>query len=244
MKLHHKIAKIFGYDCIKIKKNHLTLESHLANILSGSGIDLVLDVGGNEGQFGSMLREIGYSGRIISFEPVSHVYEQLKVVAADDVNWDVVNIALGAENEEMEINVTASSDFSSFMSASDYGAEKYSGSAAVLRKEKVAVRKLDDVISDYVPDLDAVKTHLKLDAQGFEPSVVKGGTTVLSHALTLQAEMAVQKIYQDMPDYMQSLQLYRDKGFEVTGMYPVSRDRETQILIEFDCVMKKIGRKD
>ena len=240
MKLHHKIAKLFGYDCIKIKKNHLTLESHLVNLFGVLGTDLVIDVGGNIGQYGCMLREIGYRGRIVSFEPLKDAFRQLEQVSREDANWEICNFALGNASGELAINVAASSDFSSFMDVNEYGMDKYAERFSVVTKETVPVRRLDDVIADHVDNLDSAKIHVKFDTQGFDHVAAEGAAHVLSRALSMQSEMAVQKIYDSMPDYMESLHLFRGKGFEVTGMYPVSRDRSTQLLIEFDCIMRKL----
>ncbi len=240
MKLHHKIANLFGYDCIKIKKNHLTLESHLINLFRLLGTDLVIDVGGNKGQYGSMLREIGYRGRIVSFEPVAHVFRELEQISGEDPDWKICNAALGDQSGELEINVAAATDFSSFMDVSEYGMDAYSERFSTTKKEKVQVLRLDDIIDDYVDDLNTARIHVKFDTQGFDHVAAEGAKHVLSRALSMQSEMAVQKIYENMPDYMESLQLFRSRGFEITGVYPVSRDRSSQILIEFDCVMRKL----
>jgi hypothetical protein len=32
-------------------------------------------------------------------------------------------------------------------------------------------------------------------------------------------------------------------GFEVTGMFPVTRDRDLLRVVEFDCVLRRVGRE-
>src|SRR5262245_60167366 len=50
----------------------------LARHLRGLKIETVLDVGANEGQYGRILRRIGFRGRIISFEPLLQPFEVLQ----------------------------------------------------------------------------------------------------------------------------------------------------------------------
>lgn len=50
-------------------------------VLDRLSIDCVLDVGGDRGGYGDLLRDIGYKGWIISFEPVRAFFEVLSKCA-------------------------------------------------------------------------------------------------------------------------------------------------------------------
>ncbi len=59
-------------------------ETRFLTGLTHHGVNLVFDVGANEGQFAQRLRESGYSGRIVSFEPIAGVWEKLKRASEND----------------------------------------------------------------------------------------------------------------------------------------------------------------
>ena len=66
--------------------------------------------------------------------------------------------------------------------------------------------------------------------------VLEGARQSLPGILALQSEASVIGIYKGMPGYMETIRYLGDSGFDITGFYPVSRDRSLR-LIEFDCVM-------
>jgi hypothetical protein len=77
------------------------------------------DVIANVGQFGRWLRNHGYTGRIISFEPISEVYRLLVQEVRGDVLWETKNVAIGDRCGTATINVGSNSALSSFLSVSE-----------------------------------------------------------------------------------------------------------------------------
>ena len=124
MKLHRILAKAAGYEIIKYSK-HPSSKSHVINLINHYNIDLVLDVGANVGQFGTTLRKEGYKGEIHSFEPASTSYKLLKDASQKDNKWFIHQLAMAEEEEKLELNISESSDLSSFFQANDFGKERY-----------------------------------------------------------------------------------------------------------------------
>ena len=71
---------------IESRKNrvHRSLESHIEEVLRYCRIDTAIDVGANTGQFGALLRRIGFRGHIYSVEPVRAAFETLSERSAAD----------------------------------------------------------------------------------------------------------------------------------------------------------------
>src|SRR3981081_3311525 len=167
-------------------------------------IDLVLDVGANAGQFVHQCRAAGYKGEIISFEPSAAAHAGLLRSAAADPLWPVAaRIALGATTGEVEINIAANSFSSSILPMLDSHLTAAPNSA-YLQKEKVPLRRLDDLLADPLADdlaATAPSRHifLKLDVQGYESQVLTGATQLLNHPLAVQLEMSLLPLYQGEP---------------------------------------------
>src|ERR671932_2579050 len=98
------------------------LDKHLAQVLDALEVDTVIDVGANYGQYRGLLRQIGYAGRIVSFEPVARPFQHCAgLAAAEDPAWEVHRLALGRRDQRRRIKVGSSEDFSSFLGLSRYG---------------------------------------------------------------------------------------------------------------------------
>lgn len=239
MKLHKEFARLFGFELLHIRKDQPVLGSHLRQLFGKLGIDCVLDVGANQGQYGAMLRRIGYRGRIVSFEPVKESYAVLKARAARDSNWRTFNYALGAKAATREIHVTRSSVFASFLDPSEFSQAKFPESMPVTRNEKVKIRTLDEAFNEAADGMGSPRVFLKMDTQGYDLEVFAGAKRSLERVRGLQTEISIQAIYKGMPDYIKSLSVYTQAGFVMSGLYPVSRDRDSLALIELDCVMRR-----
>ena len=64
-------------------------------VVRDQAIDLVLDVGANQGQWARELRAEGYIGTLVSFEPFAEAFDRLDEAAAGDAAWDARRMALG-----------------------------------------------------------------------------------------------------------------------------------------------------
>ena len=244
MKLHKEFVRLFGWELLHARKEQPTLGTHLAQLLPRLGIDCVLDVGANQGQYGRALRKAGYRGRIVSFEPVQETFRILKSHADKDGDWRVNNYALGAKPGESTIHVTRATILSSFRQPNAFSMEKYAWGMPIVRDEQVQIRTLDEVFDECLKGLTDPKVFLKLDTQGFDLQVFAGAKRSLPRVLGLQTEISVQPIYEDVPDYLEALAVYKAAGFVMSGLYPVSRDKQTLACIEMDCVMRRVPQPD
>ena len=215
----------------------LTIESHLRNALPRLGVDTVLDVGANEGQFATLLRYIGFEGEIISFEPSQAACATLTARAARDPAWKAHQLALGDSTGTAELNVSGKSVFSSLHKPSSFGVEKYGASIEVTNTETIQLDRLDSFLDQHLPDFEQRRVYLKMDTQGHDFAVMQGAGAYASRFAGLQSEISVTPIYEGVPDYIEAISHYRSLGYEVTGMFTVNRHRTTGHVIEFDCTM-------
>lgn len=208
----------------------------LESVFKRLRINLVLDVGANEGQFAKELRSF-YDGEILSFEPVSSVFNELTRNASSDPKWHVYKIALGSQESFQAINVSNTTVFSSLLQANEYCAKHFGQNALGTSEETVTVRRLDKLLDEIASDLERKRIFVKMDTQGYDNEVFKGLGNKLKHVIAIQSEISLMPLYHGMPHWTSSISLYENNGFEVVGMFPVQRD--SLRVIEYDCLMIK-----
>ncbi len=205
----------------------------LMDFFAAREIDLVLDVGANTGQFGSSLRTKGYRGKIISFEPISSVFETLATQARADGNWEARHFAVGAVSEKALINVADSTVFSSLLEANS-AATRYCEAAATSRQETIEVRRLDDLF----PDLSG-NVLLKIDTQGYERQVLEGGSHVLPRLKGILMELPIINLYEGSWKLHEALAFMSDAGFVPAQIQPVNfHSMDDVSLVEVDCLFR------
>ncbi len=243
VRLHRRLIRAavrrVGYNISRWPPLVEQLEGHLAGLLPRLGVNCVLDVGAHCGEYATSLRRLGFDGRIVSFEPVAESYERVAALARNDGRWFVHHLALGSINDRSLINIPGDTVLASFLEPNAFALGRFPNSRVAQRQE-IEVRTLDRVINACLDGLTQPKVYLKLDTQGWDLEVLAGSRTALQYIVGLQSELSVKPINVGMPTYLQALDVIQSLGFELTGIYPISRDRSSQI-IELDAVFIRVG---
>jgi FkbM family methyltransferase len=240
MSIKHEMRKFLwraGYDFCRLKETANPI-ARKKQIFYSRKIDTVLDIGANTGQSGWLLRKvIGYSNRIISFEPLSSAFELLKANAKSDPHWKVCNCALGDTEEKREINIAGNSGSSSLLKmlpshVRSAPESKYIG------KEMVEVKRLDSIFGNWCRPTNRV--YMKIDTQGFESKVLQGAENSLKQIDTVQMEMSLVPLYEGESLFNELCMLMSEKGFILVAIETVFSDPDTGQILQVDGIFHRL----
>lgn len=199
-----------------------------------SGANVVLDIGANEGQFASSLREYGYKGEIISFEPLSSAHRKLVDVSVSDPSWKVHDrLAIGNYCGEIEINIAGNSVSSSVLpilkSHTDAAIE-----SAYIGKERVLISDLDSVARSYLSPASC--PFIKIDTQGFEWQVLDGASETLQKAVGLVCELSLVALYEDQRLWLDIINRLELEGFALWALLNGFTDPRSGRTLQVDAI--------
>jgi len=207
----------------------------LSLLLRHLRVDLVIDVGANDGGYARTLRRLGYENRIISFEPLSAPFARLSAAAQGDTRWEVVRSAVGDDEGEIVIHVAGNDGASSSALPMLDTHVAAAPTAAYVGEETVPLHRLDGLVGDRV---QGRRCFLKLDVQGFEGAVLDGATDLLSqgHVVGVQTEMSLVPLYEGSLLWRETVDRMSAAGYELASLVPGFTDPASGRLLQADGV--------
>lgn len=146
-------------------------------------------------------------------------------------------MALSTAEGDVELFVSEESVFSSIHASSEYSSAKFGADISTNHKETVPMQRLETFIDAEIKDFSERRVLLKWTHRG----MIRMSLPVRENtAINLPHYSRRFRPYPSMmgvPNHMEMLAMFREFEYEVTGLYTVSRHRQTGHIIELDCVM-------
>jgi FkbM family methyltransferase len=222
-------------ELIRVKRRGVSLSPYLVlrdSWLCHAEILTVLDIGANKGQFSSAAHQLFPEARIYAFEPLPSDYRLLVERFVEVPKFQAFNVALGEESGHLSFHQNESSPSSSALRITGLHNAKFPGTA-VSKTIEVRMEPLDS----FLPQLDLCERVLvKIDVQGFEDRVIRGGRRVIESADCVLVETMFASLYESQATFADVFALLSDSGFRFAGMLEQHVDRQTKEVLFGDAV--------
>jgi FkbM family methyltransferase len=222
-----------GYE---IKKIRLKEENKL-KWLQEFDINTILDIGANIGVFTTRIHGLFPKADLYSFEPLKDVYEELQLHTRKLPNHRSYNVSLGDFNGTSTIKRNAFSPSSSLLELGQVHRDAFPF-AIDTWDEEVIVKRLDDFLQEekITPSAGLL---IKLDVQGYEDRVIRGGEETFRKAKIIMAEVCFHEIYKGQVLFDGIFSLFGDMGFRCRGFYDLEYHPQTGMPLFADVVLER-----
>lgn len=208
-----KLFNVMGLDVVRLNKSpHCSILG-----LKDLPIKTIIDVGSNTGQFARMIEKVFPEANIYCFEPIPDALKELsKWAKKKNGKVKAFNFALGdSEGETEMLYHTEHSPSSSILKTTEVCDSFY---PFTKRQQSIMVKQttLDKAISTFNIALNP-EILIKLDVQGYEDRVIKGGKEIFNKAKACILEINLDELYEGQPNFKDiSVLLYED-GYKYAG---------------------------
>lgn len=208
----NKIFSRFGYQFRKIDSG-FSLNRNL-KWLQQYEIQTILDLGANEGQFAEFIRTVFPKANIICFEPLYSCFKVLSDKFNNDSSIEFLNIALGDFNGQFEMY---SNDFSPSSSLLKMKQEHITNFPFTEKAkiENIKVKTLDSIADDLILNKEVL---VKIDVQGFEGNVLKGGMKFFATIPKIVIiETSIVELYENEMSFGDIYDIFLSLGYKYAG---------------------------
>ncbi len=214
--------KFFGYDLVKLHGGlgRGTFENEMIKILESVNTDLVLDIGANKGQFAKSLYDYGYKNKVLSFEPLTAIYDLLKQNSKANNLWNVYDRCCVGDDEKMiDINISNLIGNSSIL---EIKSTKFNvPESHYINKENVSQITLETLNENQLIK-QAKNIFIKMDIQGYEHFVLSQLPKVNYNIVGFYMELSLVNLYEGQKDYLYICNQLKEFGFDLVYIIPES----------------------
>lgn len=204
--LIRRILATFGIEARRLPKNRY-------GWLRDLGINTVLDIGANAGQFATLIHGVLPESHIYSFEPLGDCFQELKRQMGHVKGFQAFQCALGERDGEIEMHRSEFSPSSSVLAMRQLHAKLFPHTAKTW-VERVPMRTLDGLVAELQLRSNIL---IKIDVQGYEDRVIRGGRRALSRARALIVEASFQRLYESQIMFDSLYKTLTELGFSYAG---------------------------
>ncbi len=195
-------------------------------------IQSVFDVGANNGQFSQKILKIFPKADLYIFEPLPKAVQQLerwKSRQNSRGNIQIFPIALGDRNTNLEIHQHLHFSASSSLLSTTANCEQL---YPMTRKQKtITVQQFTlDHILNTLPSLPTQPMLIKLDVQGYEDRVIRGGTETFQRAIACIVEISLTQLYENQATFRDIFQLLDQLDYQYIGNLDQVQQKNGQVL--------------
>jgi FkbM family methyltransferase len=189
----------------------------IKHILNDYTINVIVDVGANVGQSADKFVTTFPEAIVHCLEPISETYSSLKRNTARYKNVVCHNLALGSKNESVEISLEDN------IKSTRVSLRPTMVNSSNVRTEKVEVKTLSTFCSTFkIARID----YLKIDTEGYDLEVLKGGEEMLTSKqidlIEVEAGMNPTNTYH--VNFSIITKYLEDNGYYIFGIYEQSQE--------------------
>lgn len=174
----------------------------------------LVDVGANEGSFLSAALSLVDPANIYVFEPQSQCVDKLRAMLKDNQAVQIIQAAVGSKTGEIELTCTKDDKFSSVLEPLALVQSEYSAhSMEIIERITIPLKTLDEELRG----VDCIGL-LKVDTQGYEIEVLKGGRDVLGRTVAVLLEVNYVPHYEGAATFDQVSNYLHARGFALAGV--------------------------
>lgn len=215
----------------------------LVRFMLQRGVNVLVDVGANEGQYAAGMRALGFKGQMISFEPLDAAFPALRNRCANDGDWRCDQLAIGDSNAEAVIKVAGNLESSSILPMMDVHVDAHPPSKYVA-EQKVNVTRLDSILPGILKGGEKDRLMLKLDVQGYELKALRGADGIFDQVELVDIEVSLLPLYEGQPSLVELIDFFESRGFIPVSFENGFTDPRNGHALQVDAVFMRGGDRE